>query len=71
MAATKNTVRGERHYRAKLTEEDVRLILELKAERDRLIAEAKKITTKRLADKFGVHEKTVQRVFYRGGWAHV
>lgn len=71
MAKAKKIMRGSGHYRAKLTEDDVRLILELKAERDRLIAEAKKITTKRLADKFGVHEKTVQRVFYRGGWGHV
>lgn len=71
MAAAKNPVRGEKHHLSKLTDDDIKLLLACKAERDRLLEEAKKLTNKQLAAKFDIHERTVERVFYRGGWAHV
>lgn len=71
MPAPKSPARGSQHYRAKLTEDDVKLLLACKAERDRLLSEARELSNARLAGKFGVNEKAVERIFYRAGWGHV
>lgn len=59
MAAAKNPARGEAHYKHKLTADDVRLMRELVAERERLLKEAKKLTDAKIAEKFEIHPNTV------------
>jgi len=46
----------------KLTEEDKKLIGQLKAERERLLREAKQLRDCDIARKFEVHENTVYRI---------
>ena len=46
----------------KLTEQDREYIAQLKAERARLLREAKQISDKRLAEKFEVSRGTVERI---------
>lgn len=57
--------------RTKLTADDVRLIRALVAERDRLLAEARKLSDRELARKFEVHKNTIQKACRFGSWAHV
>jgi transcription initiation factor IIF auxiliary subunit len=71
VAAAKNPVRGSAHHNAKLNEDDVRLVLQLVAERDYHLAEAKKLTNEEIAKKFDVHVRTIDRVTQRSGWIHV
>ena len=71
MAARINISRGTDHHNAKLTDDDIRLILDCVAERERLIAEARKLTNAELAKKFDVHFRTIDRVTSGRGWAHV
>lgn len=77
--------RGERHYKSKLTEEDVRLIRELhkakqdlyqeiqdrRAEIKQLREQALSLSTNSIAEKFGVRASTVSRILYENAWAHV
>ena len=46
----------------KLTEKDRELIAQLKAERERLLREAKQIRDSDIASKFGVSRGTVERI---------
>jgi hypothetical protein len=55
----------------KLTADDVRLIRELVAERERLLAEAARLSNAAIAEKFEVHENTVWKVTRGAGWIHV
>ena len=71
MARAKNPSRGEEHYHATLTADDVRLIRAAVAERARLIAEARKLSDRALAEKFECHPHTIWKVSSREGWAHV
>ena len=57
-----NPVCGERHYRAKLTETDARLILE---------AHASGLSTRVLADKFDVSQSCVARLVSARNWKHL
>lgn len=68
MAAAKNPRRGERHYKHKITREDVRLMRQLVDERARLLAEAKKLTDAKIAEKFDVHPNTVWKVTRYESW---
>jgi IS30 family transposase len=54
-----NRARGERHFRAKLSVEKVRLINELRAEG---------WSQQRIADKLGVHQSTVSSVLLKKTW---
>ena len=53
---------GERHYRAKLTAEDVKLIRELYNE---------KVTIRDIAEKFNVSHHTVHQAATYKTWKHV
>lgn len=53
--------RGESHYRSKLTERDVKLIIELHPE----------VSTRKLAEKFEVSQSTIAKVVSARSWAHV
>jgi len=53
---------GERHYRAKLTADDVRLIRELANE---------KVTIRKIAETFGVSHHTVHQAVTYKTWKHV
>lgn len=66
-----NHSRGESHYRAKLTNDDVRLIREAAEYRRKLIAEAASLSDANLAEKFGVSKSAIGRVLYSGAWGHV
>jgi len=63
-------IRGERHYNAKLTDEDVRLIRKSEIERRRLREELAQLSNRALADKFGVTQRCIERVLGEG-WSHV
>lgn len=64
--------RGSQLPWAKLNEDDVRLILEMKdrhkRELERLMATS---SNKALAEKFGVHYRTIERITEGRGWTHV
>lgn len=62
MPANKFPKIGTQHYAHKLEADDIRLIRELAAERDRLLREAKNLTNQKLAEKFEVHECTIWKV---------
>lgn len=66
-----NPVRGTDHPLSKLTDDDIRLIRECVAERERLINEARKLTNAKLAKKFDVHVNTIGRVTQFRGWIHI
>lgn len=66
-----NHSRGERHYRAKLTEDDVRLIREAAEYRAKLLAEAASLSNASLAEKFDVTPSAIGRILYNGAWGHV
>ena len=53
--------RGSKHYRAKLDEADVRLILELHPE----------VSTRKLAEKFEVSQSAIARIITARNWKHV
>lgn len=71
MAAPINPARGEELPQAKLTKEDIRLIWQCVAERERLREEARRLSNKALAEKFGVHYRTIERITQRWGWVHI
>lgn len=64
--------RGTELPQAKLTEDDVRLIRQVHAEARAEIARLhKSCSAKALAEKFGVHHRTVEKILSRETWAHV
>jgi len=63
--------RGEDHYNARLTEEDVRWIRQLGAERSALLERARELSNMQLAEKFSVTRHTIERVLSRERWSHV
>lgn len=72
MPATYATApRGMQHYRAKLTDDDVRLIRAAAARRRELLNEAARLSTRVLAEKFEVAPTTIERIVYRERWSHV
>ena len=52
---------GERHYKAKLTADDVRLIRELSGE----------MTIRKIAERFGVSHHTIHQAATYKTWKHV
>jgi hypothetical protein len=71
MAAPKNPARGMELPQTKLTPDDIRLIKQLVAERERLKREAAKLTNAAIAVKFDVHQRTIDRVTSHQGHFHV
>ena len=63
--------RGAGHYRAKLTESDVRHLHQLAAERRALQTRISALSNRELAAKFDVTESCVERVLYGQTWTHV
>lgn len=63
--------RGSQHHNAKLTEEDVKLIIELGEERLRLKAELEKVKQSAVAEKFGVVASVISRIQNAHDWRHV
>ena len=63
--------RGSELPWAKLDESDIPMIRQLIAERDRLKREAAQLTNARIAEKFGVHVRTIDRVSAGENWGHV
>ena len=60
---TRRKVVGERHYRAKLTADDVRMMREL--------WERHGVSTRSLAEKFEVSQRAAFAAVSRITWAHV
>jgi IS30 family transposase len=58
-----NYNQGERHYKAKLTADDVRLIRELVSERE--------VTIRDIAQKFGVSHHAIHQAATYKTWKHV
>lgn len=56
-----NPVKGSNHYRAKLTEHDVLLIIDLHPE----------VSTRKLAEKFDVSQSAIARILTARNWKHV
>lgn len=63
--------RGSRLPHAKLTESDVSLIWQLIEHREQLKREAAQLTNAKIAEKFGVHVRTIDRVSAGENWTHV
>jgi len=63
--------RGSELPQAKLTEDDVRLIRQAVEERERLRAEASRLTNKSLAEFFNVHRRTIDRVTEGYNWTQI
>lgn len=53
--------KGSKHYRAKLNEADVRLIIELHPD----------VSTRQLARKFEVSQSAIARILTARNWKHV
>ena len=63
--------RGSELPHAKLDEEDVKHIRLLIGHRDELRRQAAAISNKHIADKFGVHLRTIEKISAGHGWSHV
>lgn len=63
--------RGSQLPWAKLDEGDVALIRQLVEERERHRQAASELTNAKLAEKFGVHVRTIDRVTTGENWGHV
>jgi hypothetical protein len=77
--------RGSSNGNATLTEDDVVLIRACAEERARLNAqiveheaelarvreEKRRISNRRLSEKFGVHHRVIESIVYGSAWAHV
>lgn len=63
--------RGSQLPQAKLDEAAVALIRQLIAERDELKRQASELTNAKLAEKFGVHVRSIDRISAGESWGHV
>lgn len=65
--------KGSKHHLAKITEEDVQLILELDQERKRVKALLDTLSQQAIADKFGISKQRVSVICnsHKGAWGHV
>ena len=53
---------GNRNAVRKLDDDDISLILQLRDDRKRLKRELSGVTQKAIAEKFGVHYRTIERI---------
>lgn len=65
------TKRGEELPHAKLTNQDVKNIRALINYREGIKAEASELSNKKIAEKFEVHVRTIDRISSGENWAHV
>ena len=63
--------RGSELPQSKLDEDDVRLIISLIHERESLRAQASELTNAKIAEKFGVHYRTIDHISAGKTWGHV
>lgn len=63
--------RGSQLPFAKLTEDDVALIRAIVEDREATKAKLREVTNEKLAEKFGVHIRTIDRVTTGESWGHV
>lgn len=63
--------RGSQLPQSKLTESDIELIRLILHERGIMKNQLKQITNKSLAEKFGVHQRTIDKVVVGESWVHV
>jgi hypothetical protein len=63
--------RGSALPQSKLTEGDVRNILALVEHRDSLKKQASELTNASIAEKYGVHIRTVDRITSGESWGHI
>lgn len=63
-----NNRTGERHWKAKLSEDDVRLIWELLRERDE---GNKSLSIRSIARKFDVSHHAIQQICVGNSWKHI
>ena len=63
--------RGSGLPHSKLTEEDVILIRELINQRNELLAQSRSLSNAIIAEKFGVHCRTIDRISSGENWIHV
>ena len=63
--------RGMDLPQAKLTDSDVLMIRELVCRRDELKKKAADLTNRKLAEKFDVHIRTIDKITAGGAWGHV
>lgn len=71
MAAALNPARGSKHYRSRFTEDEVKLILELVKQREELRIKASQLSNRRLAEKFDVHYRTIEKIAQCRTWTHL
>lgn len=63
--------RGQDLPHAKLTDDDVRLIRELVSHRNDLVRQARDLSAIKIAEKFDVHHRTIERVTQGESWGHI
>ena len=63
--------RGQDLPHAKLTDDDVKMIREMIEHREELKRQASELTAAKIAEKFGVHVRTIDRVSTGENWGHV
>ena len=63
--------RGMDLPQSRLTDDDVRNIRSLIEHRADLLNQAKQLTNKKIAEKYGVHYRTIDRISTGETWGHV
>ena len=63
--------RGSALTQSKLDESDIATIRQCVAERERLRAEANRLSNAALAKKFGVHQRNIEKIIQGIIWSHV
>ena len=65
--------RGSKHHNSKITEDDVRLILELDQERRRAKEKLDSLSQRAIGEKFGISKQRVWEIVNArdGAWSHV
>ena len=63
--------RGMDLPQSRLTDDDVRNIRSLIKHRADLLNQAKQLTNKKIAEKYGVHFRTIDRISTGETWGHV
>jgi DNA invertase Pin-like site-specific DNA recombinase len=65
--------KGSQHHLAKITEDDVRLIIELDQERRRVKTLLDTLSQRAIAEKFGISKQRVWEIVnsHQGAWSHV
>ena len=65
------STKGSKHHNAKVTEEDVKLILELYEEGQIIRKRLQSLSMKGIGEKFGIKPQTVYDIVSGRSWRHV